>query len=119
MDVLQRRTMLKKLLAIALLATTVLMSVLNTPAFAADLGNGAKVFEANCAACHLGGGNLVNSAKTLKKEALEQFQMASADAIKTQVINGKAAMPSFKSRLTADQIDDVAAYVLDQSDKGW
>jgi cytochrome c6 len=111
--------MLKKLFAIALLATTCFMTIFNLPAFAADLGNGAKVFEANCAACHLGGGNLVNSAKTLKKETLEQFQMASIEAIKTQVTNGKAAMPSFKSRLTDEQIDDVAAYVLDQAEKGW
>ena len=40
-------------------------------------------------------------------------------AIKYQVTNGKAAMPAFTGRLTAEQIDDVATYVLAQSEKGW
>ncbi|HEY9662292.1 MAG TPA: c-type cytochrome [Allocoleopsis sp.] len=88
-------------------------------ALASDLANGAKVFSANCAACHIGGGNLVNGAKTLKQETLEQYQMASMDAIKTQVTNGKSAMPAFSGRLTAEQIEDVAAYVLDMAEKGW
>jgi cytochrome c6 len=37
------------------------------PALAADLGNGAKVFSANCASCHMGGKNIINASKTLKK----------------------------------------------------
>jgi len=88
------------------------------PAFA-DAGAGAQVFSANCAACHIGGGNAVNAAKTLKKEALEQYEMNSAEKIVYQVTNGKNAMPSFKGRLTDDQIADVAAYVLQQSEAGW
>ncbi|NJR57402.1 MAG: c-type cytochrome [Cyanobacteria bacterium CRU_2_1] len=88
-------------------------------AIAADLADGAKVFSLNCAACHMGGGNVVNAGKTLKKDALEKYEMASLNAIKNQVLNGKAAMPSFKGRLSATQIDDVAAYVLEQSEKGW
>lgn len=88
-------------------------------AWAADLDSGAKVFSANCAACHAGGGNLVNAAKTLKKETLHQYQMDSLDAIQTQVTQGKNAMPAFQGRLTAEQIEAVAAYVLDQSSKDW
>ncbi|PSB06959.1 cytochrome C6 [filamentous cyanobacterium CCP2] len=107
------------LVAIVFLTFTLIPLGWNQPAIAADLANGAKVFSANCAACHVGGGNLVNAAKTLKKEALEQYQMASIDAITTQVTNGKAAMPAFKGRLTSAQIADVAAYVLDQAEKGW
>jgi len=38
---------------------------------AADTANGAKIFSANCAACHMGGRNVVAAAKTLKKDALE------------------------------------------------
>lgn len=107
------------LVAIVFLTFTLIPLGWNQPAIAADLANGAKVFSANCAACHVGGGNLVNAAKTLKKGALEQYQMASIDAITTQVTNGKAAMPAFKGRLTSAQIADVAAYVLDQAEKGW
>ncbi len=100
--------------AIALLTTC-----FSTPAFAADIATGAKVFGANCAACHSGGGNAVNPAKTLKKEALAQYSKNSIEAIVTQVTNGKAAMPAFKGRLTDDQIQSVAMFVLDKSEKGW
>lgn len=89
------------------------------PAIAADLAKGAEVFNANCASCHLGGGNIVNSMKTLSKADLEQYGMDSLTAIQTQVRNGKAAMPSFLGQLDDDQIEAVAAYVLDQAAKGW
>ncbi|NJL20318.1 MAG: c-type cytochrome, partial [Leptolyngbyaceae cyanobacterium SM1_3_5] len=71
------------------------LTVSIAPAWAADVENGAKVFSANCAACHVGGGNVVNGAKTLKKAALEQYQMASSEAIVNQILNGKNAMPAF------------------------
>ena len=80
---------------------------------------GAKVFNANCAACHMGGNNVVAANKNLKAEALKQYAMDSEAAIITQVTNGKNAMPGFKSRLNEDQIKAVATYVLAQSGKGW
>ncbi|MGL5080167.1 MAG: cytochrome c6 PetJ [Microcoleaceae cyanobacterium] len=80
---------------------------------------GAKVFAANCAACHAGGGNIVIANKTLKKAALTQYQMDNLGAIATQVTNGKNAMPKFAGRLNAQQIEDVAAYVLSKAEKGW
>ena len=89
------------------------------PASAADLASGAQVFASNCAACHAGGNNVVNAAKTLKIDALNQYEMASVEAIQYQVKNGKNAMPAFGGRLTDEQIDNVAAYVLDQAEKGW
>jgi cytochrome c6 len=39
--------------------------------------------------------------------------------VKTQITNGKAAMPAFRGRLSEQQIEDVATYVLSQADKGW
>lgn len=108
-----------KMLISGLFAAFLGLLLLAAPAIAADLANGAQVFSNNCAACHIGGGNVVNGAKTLKKEALEQYGMASLDAITTQVTNGKAAMPAFQGRLTPAQIENVAAYVLDQAEKGW
>jgi len=42
-------------------------------AFAVDLENGSQVFQGNCAACHAGGNNVIQSEKTLRKEALEQY----------------------------------------------
>jgi cytochrome c6 len=110
---------LRKLLSIALLAITFLTLFFGQPALAADAGAGGKVFSANCAACHAGGNNVVMANKTLKKEALEQFGMNSADAIIYQVQNGKNAMPAFGGRLSAEDIENVAAYVLDQSGHDW
>lgn len=110
---------MKKLLSIILLVVTVVTFTLARPALAGDAANGAKIFSANCAACHAGGNNVVNAAKTLKKADLEKYTMNSVDSIKTQVTKGKNAMPAFAGRLKDAQIDDVAAYVLEQSEKGW
>jgi cytochrome c6 len=111
---------LKRLSLIALLATIVFMfGMAGSPAQAANAVNGEKLFNANCAACHMGGNNVILANKTLKKEALEKYGMASLDAIKHQVIKGKNAMPAFSGRLDAEQIEDVANYVLEQSEKGW
>ena len=90
-----------------------------TPAWAGDATSGAKIFSANCAACHAGGRNVINGAKTLQKEALDKYEMNSLDAIVNQVINGKNAMPAFKGRLSDAQIEDVATYVLSQAEQGW
>lgn len=110
--------MLTKLLSIFLvfLATAMFTA---TPAFAGDVASGAKIFSANCAACHAGGRNIISAAKTLNKDALEKYEMNSLDAIVYQVNNGKNAMPAFKGRLTDAQIDDVATYVLSQAEQGW
>ena len=88
-------------------------------AMAAPNPEGAKLFSQNCAACHAGGGNLVNGMKTLKKDALVKYDMYSKDAIVYQVTNGKNAMPAFGSRLSTSQIENLADYVLAQADKGW
>jgi cytochrome c6 len=86
---------------------------------AADLKNGMKVFNANCSACHVGGGNVIIAHKALKKDALEKYGMYSLEAIETQVTKGKNAMPAFASRLNPTQIEDVAAYVMQQAQNGW
>ena len=41
------------------------------PSFAADVAHGGQIFSANCAACPMGGGNVVNAERPPKKEALE------------------------------------------------
>lgn len=110
---------MKRLLSIALLAFAIFTVGFGRPALAGDAANGAKIFSANCAACHIGGGNVVMGMKTLKKAALEKYGMNSIEAITTQVTKGKNAMPAFKGRLKPAQIEDVATYVLEQSAKDW
>ena len=110
--------MFTKLLSIFLVFLAAAMFTA-TPAWAGDATSGAKIFSANCAACHAGGRNVINGAKTLQKEALDKYEMNSLDAIVNQVTNGKNAMPAFKDRLSDAQIDDVATYVLSQAEQGW
>ncbi|NJM45683.1 MAG: c-type cytochrome [Alkalinema sp. RU_4_3] len=80
---------------------------------------GQQVFSNTCSACHIGGTNVIVPKKTLTQEALEKYAMDSVEAIKQQVTQGKNAMPGFGDRLTPDQIDAVAGYVLEQADAGW
>jgi cytochrome c6 len=116
---LQREHGMKKILSVLLLGIAIFTFAFSSPALAGDSASGAKVFSANCASCHAGGKNLVQANKTLKKDALEKYGMNSAEAIIAQVTNGKNAMPAFKGRLKPTQIEDVAAYVLEQAEKGW
>merc|ERR1712130_597674 len=88
-------------------------------ALAADLDNGESVFAASCASCHAGGGNTVMPDKKLKKDALQQYGKYEVSAIVTQIAKGGGAMPAFGERISPEDIDDVAAYVRAQADKGW
>jgi cytochrome c6 len=59
----------------------------------------------------------------LKKDALTKYlkgfnQNAEATVIH-QVTNGKNAMPAFKGYLNQAEIETVAAYVVQQAEKGW
>ena len=102
-------------------AGAVAFGVAVAPAVAADVGAGEQVFNANCAACHAGGQNVIMPEKTLEKDALEQYLAGgrNAKAIITQVTNGKNAMPAFGGRLDDEAIADVAAYVIATSEAGW
>jgi cytochrome c6 len=109
------------LLAFVLIPTAV-AAPLPTPATADGAGNpanGAKIFNANCAACHLRGTNVIIANKTLKKAALEKYGITTPAAIVAQITQGKNAMPAFEGRLQPSQIQDVAAYVLQQAEAGW
>lgn len=110
---------MRRLLLLVLLAIAVFTLGLNRPAQAGETANGAKIFSANCASCHIGGGNIIIANKTLKKPALEKYNMVSMEAIVYQVQNGKNAMPAFKGRLSHQEIEDVAAYILEKAEQGW
>ncbi len=96
-----------------------LIGLWEQPARGVDATNGQKVFQSNCAPCHPAGGNLLDQSKSLKKDDLVKYDMFSQAAIETQVAEGKAPMPAFKEILDKTQIKDVAAYVLEQAEKGW
>lgn len=110
---------LNKLLTLLLCVVSICLANMTLKVYAADLQAGEQVFSANCSACHAGGNNAIMPEKTLKMDALEDNSMNSIQAITTQVRNGKNAMPAFGGKLADDDIDNVANYVLSQSEQGW
>ena len=93
----------------------------NTPGV--DLEHGGQLFSANCAACHMGGGNVISASRTLSKSDLQahlnEYGEDHLEAIEHQIENGKNAMPSFVGKLSEQDIFDVAAYVELKAEKGW
>lgn len=115
---------MKKLLSILLLGLILFSFAFPSPALASgDPAKGAKVFAANCNACHIGGKNAIMANKTLDKAALAQYLKGFSEdaeaAVAYQVTKGKNAMPAFLGRLTPEQIENVSAYVVAQAEKGW
>lgn len=110
---------LNKIIKLILITYLIFTSIFTPPARAADINSGAEIFDIHCAGCHSNGGNIVRRGKTLKKKALKKYGMDSLEAISSIVTNGKNNMSAYKDRLTTEQIQDVAAYVLEQSQKDW
>ena len=90
---------------------------------AVDLEHGGQLFSANCAACHMGGGNVISASRTLSQSDLQahlnEYGDDHIEAIEHQIENGKNAMPSFVGKLSEQDIIDVAAYVELKAEKGW
>ncbi|WOB45367.1 c-type cytochrome [Thermoleptolyngbya oregonensis NK1-22] len=107
-----------RLFLIALLSFLLVFSP-SLPVHAADLKTGAAVFEVHCAGCHVNGGNIIRRGKNLKQPALEKNGYATVEAIAQIVANGKANMSAYKDKLTAEEIESVAAYVLERAAAGW
>lgn len=96
-----------------------MISSFNLPASAADTVNGEQIFSIHCAGCHINGSNIIRRGKNLKKPALKKYGMDSIEAVTFIVTNGKNNMSAYKERLTEQQIQDVAAYVLEEAGKDW
>ena len=84
---------------------------------ALSFDKGKELFFQNCDACHRNGINLIIPEKNFKKETLEANGMNTIEAITYQILNGKNGMPAFGGRLLETEIEDVAFYVLQQSEQ--
>jgi len=73
---------------------------------AGDPVAGKTVFVLNCGGCH----TLADAGTTGTSVDLDEKKPAYETAV-DRVVNGKGLMPSFKTRLTPQQIADVATYV--------
>ena len=108
------------------IASLALLSTLSTLSPRPALADGAVLFEANCAACHAGGGNVVARGKTLDRAALT----ANNVDIATIVTMGKNQMPgfgeacapkpacTFGARLSDADIAEVSKWVDARADDG-
>ncbi|MBE9198966.1 MULTISPECIES: cytochrome c6 PetJ [unclassified Nodularia (in: cyanobacteria)] len=110
---------MQRLLILLLLTIFLLINHHTSPAIAAEINHGAEVFSVHCAGCHINGGNIIRRGKNLKKPALEKYGMNTIEAVTSIVTNGKNNMSAYADRLTAQQIQEVAAYVLEQAETGW
>ena len=110
---------MKKLGSFMLVLLTFLTLTFARPALAVEPSNGAQIFAQNCASCHANGGNIIRRGKNLKKRALKWHKKYSIEAITTLVKEGKYAMPAYADRLSEEEIESVAAYVLKQADNNW
>jgi cytochrome c6 len=110
---------MKKFIPFILLTFCLWIINFTLPANALDTQNGAEVFSVHCAGCHINGGNIIRRGKNLKKNALKKYGMDSLEAITNIVTNGKSNMSAYKEKLTIEEIENVAAYVLEQAENNW
>ena len=90
--------------------TTPTVTYPSTPAFElhGDATKGKTVFLANCGSCHtLADAKTTGTVGPDLDSKKPDYRHATA-----QVTNGGSVMPSFKSSLSAQEIADVAAYVV-------
>ena len=99
---------------------------LSAPAMAVDISafeRGEQIFNSNCAACHMGGGNVIRANRTLKITDLnahvEEYQQDPLEALEHEIEDGLNAMPAYAGKLSEDEIIAVASYVEQQAEEGW
>lgn len=89
------------------------------PAWAADGADGARLFEAHCAGCHVNGGNIIRRGKTLRLAALERQGVASPEAIARIATAGVGQMSGYGEQLGEAGVEAVAAWVWQQAQADW
>jgi cytochrome c6 len=111
------------LLWLSLLSGSPTLALNPTDAVPSNLENGSQVFSAQCAACHMGGGNVIRANRTLSQTDLQAhlaaYRSDHLEAIEEQVEHGNNAMPAFAGKLSEQDIADVAAFVEEQAERGW
>ena len=79
----------------------------------------ARLFEVHCVGCHSNGGNIIRRGKNLKAKALERYGYDDVASITDIITHGKGVMSAYRDRLTREEIQALAAYVLEQAEAGW
>ena len=102
--------------------------LLSAPAMAmamesSALERGEQIFNSNCAACHMGGGNVIRANRTLKisdlNDHVEAYSSSPLEALEHEIEDGLNAMPSYADTLSEEEIMAVATYVEERAELGW
>jgi cytochrome c6 len=100
--------------------------LLSAPAMAMEssaLERGEQIFNSNCAACHMGGGNVIRANRTLKisdlNDHVEAYSSSPLEALEHEIEDGLNAMPSYADKLSEEEIMAVATYVEQRAELGW
>ena len=84
---------------------------------------GEQIFNSNCAACHMGGGNVIRANRTLKisdlNDHVEAYSSSPLEALEHEIEDGLNAMPSYADKLSEEEIIAVATYVEQRAELGW
>ena len=84
---------------------------------------GERIFNSICAACHMGGGNVIRANRTLKSSHLnahlEAYSSSPLEALEHEIEDGLNAMPSYADKLSEEEIMAVATYVELRAELGW
>ncbi|MDC3048693.1 c-type cytochrome [Synechococcus sp. AH-736-A19] len=87
------------------------------------LERGEQIFNSNCAACHMGGGNVIRAKRTLKisdlNDHVEAYSSSPLEALEHEIEDGLNAMPSYADTLSEEEIMAVATYVEQLAELGW
>ncbi len=91
------------------------------PAASADPGGdqGARLFAAHCAGCHINGGNIIRRRKTLQQAALQRQGIDGPEAIRRIAADGIGQMAGYGAVLGDSGAEQVAAWVWRQAELGW
>jgi cytochrome c6 len=101
----------------SLLAALVVVGAWPGPLQAAP--DGARLFEAHCAGCHVNGGNIIRRGKTLRMAALERQGVASEAAIAAIAAAGVGQMSGYAGVLGEEGVAAVAGWVWQQAQVDW
>lgn len=86
---------------------------------AASAQRPAQLFEVHCVGCHPNGGNIIRRGKNLKAKALKRYGYDDGASIADIIAHGKGVMSAYNDRLSPEEIQALATYVLEQAEAGW
>jgi mono/diheme cytochrome c family protein len=108
------------LVKIGLLAFPIVATLLLSSAPVLAQNDAASLFKGKCAACHGadGSGNTtVGKSMKIRDFHSPDVQKQTDPQLTDMITNGKGAMPSYKGKLTDDQIKELVGYVRELTKK--